>query len=102
MSETPQKSVDKVVLVAPYKDYDKKYGDFSDYNFVPSLVERTGRLTIIHSTDDDGPIARRTEELVTALPTANYIELEGFGHFRIGHNMSSEEFPILLDELTKN
>jgi predicted alpha/beta hydrolase family esterase len=92
-------SVERVVLVAPYRDYDGKYEDFSKYDLDKDLCERIGKVTIINSLDDDAPIQRRTQELITAYPTAKYIELDGYGHFRIGHNMTSQEFPILFDEL---
>lgn len=98
-SDNPS-SVEQIVLVAPYCDYAGKYGDFSNYDLDTSLTERVGKLTIINSLDDDEPIQRRTQELVSAFPTAKLVELNGYGHFRIGHNMTGSEFPELLDELT--
>jgi predicted alpha/beta hydrolase family esterase len=100
LSANEDMTVERVVLVAPYCDYAGKYGDFSNYQLDRNLKERVGRLTIINSLDDDEPIQRRTHELVGALPAAKLVELDGYGHFRIGHNMTGPEFPELLDELT--
>ncbi len=92
--------IDRAVLVAPYHDYAGKYGGFSQYKLDKDIPKRIGSLTIINSLDDDEPIQRRTQELVEAFPAAKLVELEGYGHFRIGHNMTGPEFPVLLDELT--
>lgn len=100
LSANKDTAVERVVLVAPYCDYAGKYGDFSDYALDKNLVERAGALTIINSLDDDGPIQRRTHDLVDAFPAAKLIELDGYGHFRIGHNMTGPEFPELLNELS--
>lgn len=99
LSSNKDVAVERVVLVAPYRDYKDKYGDFSDYILDKNLPERVGRLTVINSLDDDPSIQRRTQELVSTFPTAKLIELDGYGHFRIGHNMTGPEFPVLLDEL---
>lgn len=100
LSSNKEIAVERAVLVAPYHDYKCKYGDFSNYALDKDLPNRIGSLTIINSLDDDEPIQRRTKELVAALPSAKLIELDGYGHFRIGHNMTGPEFPVLLDELT--
>lgn len=99
LSENNKTSVDQLVLVAPYRDYAGKYGEFSKYQVDTSIIERVGRLTILNSLDDDAPILRRTQELMETFPSADLVEVNGFGHFRIGHNMTSEELPQLLDIL---
>ncbi|MDO8336071.1 MAG: alpha/beta hydrolase [Candidatus Saccharibacteria bacterium] len=93
-------TLERAVLVAPYRDYAGKYGDFSNYKLDKDIPKRIGNLTIINSLDDDEPIQRRTQELIEAFPTAKLVEVDGYGHFRIGHNMTGPEFPELLDELT--
>lgn len=99
LSANKQTEVERVVLVAPYHDYAGKYGDFSKYELDKDLPKRIGKITVISSIDDDEPILRRTKDVVAALPTAKHILLDGYGHFRIGHNMTSPEFDVLLDEL---
>lgn len=101
LSENKQIEAERVVLVAPYKDYAVKYGEFSKYVLDHAMVERIGKLTIFNSLDDDEPIQTRAHELVATIDRAELIELDGFGHFRIGHNMQNEEFPQLLAELQK-
>ena len=99
LSEDTDAHVDVVALVAPYCDYDNKYDGFSRYELDPNLAERIGRLIIINSLDDDEPIQRRTRELRATFPSAQYIEFEQHGHFRIGHNMNGPEFPELLEAI---
>ena len=101
LSENNKTSAERVVLVAPYRDYAGKYGEFSQYDLDLNIVKRVGRLTIFNSLDDDALIKTRAHELSATLPEAKVIELDGHGHFRIGHNMQNEEFPQLLEELTK-
>lgn len=102
LSENTEASAERIVLVAPYKDYAGKYGEFSDYELDSDLVKRAGSVTILHSVGDDEPIARRAYELKNVLSGSKLTELSGYGHFRIGHNMPSEEFPILLEELARH
>ncbi len=99
LSSNKNTALERVVLVAPYCDYAGKYGDFSKYTLDRDLAERVGKLTVISSLDDDEAIQRRTHDIVEAFPTARLVELDGYGHFRIGHNMTGPEFPVLLDEL---
>ena len=99
LSENVDVSVERAVLVAPYHDYEGKYENFSRYTLDTQIPKRIGSLTIITSLDDDEPILKRTRQLAGAIPEAEVIELNGLGHFRIGHNMISEEFPALLEIL---
>ncbi|HEY1645480.1 MAG TPA: alpha/beta hydrolase [Candidatus Saccharimonadales bacterium] len=99
LSENREVSTEKVVLVAPYCDYEAKYGDFSQYELDADIAKRTGRITVFYSPDDDPPITRRADELLATIHGSVPMKLEGFGHFRIGHNMLGEEFPQLLQVL---
>lgn len=86
-------------MVAPYRDYNRKYGEFSQYEIDTGIAQRVGKLVIFNSLDDDAPIQTRAQELSVTLPNAKIIELDGFGHFRIGHNMRDEVFHQLFEEL---
>lgn len=99
LSSNKDTTVERVVLVAPYCDYAGKYGDFSNYELDSNLLERVGGLTVINSLDDDEPIQRRTRDLLGVFPVAKLVQLNGYGHFRIGHNMTGPEFPVLLNKL---
>lgn len=100
LSETGA-AVERVALVAPYHDFQRKYGEFSEYSIDKTIMQRVGRMTVINSLDDDQPIQDNVKRLAETLPEANLITLNGFGHFRIGHNMVTEEFPELLEELLR-
>lgn len=100
LSET-QEPVERVALVAPYHDFERKYGNFSDYELDPELAQIVGRVTILNSLDDDPPIQKNVERIMTAIPGVNLITFTNHGHFRLGNNMTSEQFPELLQELSK-
>jgi predicted alpha/beta hydrolase family esterase len=95
LSEDPALNPSALVLVAPWRDKAEKYGDFSEYTLDPSIPERVGRLTIISSLDDSQAIQDNAHLLAEVWPEANLLELDGYGHFMIGNNMSNEEFPEL-------
>jgi predicted alpha/beta hydrolase family esterase len=101
LSEDRKAAAEQVALVAPYKDYAGKYSEFSRYLLDADIASRVGSVVIFNSLDDDEPIQRRAHELASIIPDTELIELEGFGHFRIGHNMQSEEFPQLLEVLQR-
>lgn len=99
LAENESTEVEAVTLVAPYHDFGQKYGDFSQYELDSDIVNRIGKLTIVNSLDDDVPIQKSVQRLTALIPGVHLVELDGFGHFRIGHNMHNEEFPELLEVL---
>ncbi len=99
LSEDTSIQAGHLVLVAPWRDTAEKYGDFSEYTLDPNIIERVGRLTIISSLDDSVDIKDNTKHLNEVYPGGELIELDGYGHFMIGNNMKSEEFPELLTVL---
>lgn len=101
LSENDHVTVERVALVAPYRDEAGKYGNFSDYSLDSSLAERIGRLTIFSSRDDSDAIQRNAHRLAEAVPGTHLIELDGYGHFMIGNNMTGPEFPELYEELSR-
>ncbi len=99
LSEGPELEANRLVMVAPYLDLTGKYGEFSRFEIDPKIAERIGRITIIHSSDDTPDIHKSVEVISTALPAAELVELNGFGHFMIGNAMASPEFPELFDAM---
>jgi predicted alpha/beta hydrolase family esterase len=102
LSEDPESYAKQLVLVAPYHDFERKHGGFSEYVLNPSIAERVARILIVYSTDDDQPILNNVERLKTLLPSADIRKLYRFGHFRIGHNMFREELPELLNVIVED
>ncbi len=99
LSEEERLTVEKVVIVAPWQDVENKYGDFSSYNLNPQIRDRVGRLTIISSIDDSDRIQSNACNLAEAMPWAKSLQLNGYGHFMLGNNMTNVEFPELIAEL---
>lgn len=102
LSENKTIRLRQLILVAPWTDASRKYGDFSDYDLDLTLPNRIGRISIFHSTDDSDAIKSNVAYLKDALPAAHYKEFTKHGHFMIGNNMESAEFPELLEELLQD
>lgn len=100
LSENRDVAVERAVLVAPYHDFARKYGDFSEYDLDADLAVRVGKLTVFNSLDDDPAIQENVQRLTGCLPGIHVVTFTGYGHFRTGYNMPGEEFPELLRELT--
>lgn len=99
LSENRAVAVERVVLVAPWHDIAGKYGEFSKYSLDPELAQRVGRISIFNSLDDSEAIQANVHRLHEELPQSHIVEVNGFGHFMLGNNMTSQEFPELLAEL---
>jgi predicted alpha/beta hydrolase family esterase len=96
LSEDTHITAEHLVLVAPWRDSAEKYGDFSKYTLDSEICERVGRLTIVSSLDDSNAIQSNASRLADILPSADHLKLNGYGHFMIGNNMTSEDFPELM------
>lgn len=99
LSEEPDITPERVVLVAPWHDDRRNYGDFSDYNLDTSIGERIGRLTVFVSSDDRRWIQDYAERIKDTILQTNLVRFQDFGHFMLGNNMQTNEFPELLNEL---
>jgi hypothetical protein len=99
LSEDPSLTPERVVLVAPWTDRGRKYGDFSNFETDRGIGKRVGQLTIITSADDRSDILVNAGLIQSQIPEAGIVQLKGYGHFMIGNNMTGPEFPELIDEL---
>lgn len=99
LSENHDVSLRQLLLLAPWTDDKRKYGEFANYTLDTSLPNRIGRVTIINSLDDSQAIQDNVAKLGDALKPAKLIEFEAHGHFMLGNNMASTTFPELLAEI---
>lgn len=99
LSEHKDVVVDKVVLVAPWLDPDRKVTtDFFEFEIDPHLSSRTKSLTIFHSDNDGKPIQKTVQILKDTVVSYKFKEFHNYGHFT--HNdMATAEFPELLKVL---
>jgi predicted alpha/beta hydrolase family esterase len=97
LSENKDTHAGTVVLVAPWHDRNHEYGkDFFDYEMDPNLSERVGKLAILSSRDDGENIQESVSLIRGAIPGIQHVELDGFGHFMLGNNMTTTELPEIL------
>jgi len=101
LSENKHATPESATLVAPWHDDEGKYGDFSKYKLDVNLGKRIGRIAIFNSLDDSMPIQTNVHRIKKAIPEARLIQLDGYGHFMLGNNMKTQEFPELFEELSK-
>lgn len=99
LSENKDISLQQLLLVAPWADDKRKYGDFSDYTLDLGLPKRVDRITIVSSLDDSQAIQDNVAKLRNAIQPTKLVEFENLGHFMLGNNMTGTTFPELLAEI---
>ena len=98
LSEHPEITVGKVVLVAPWLDPHHTAGAFFDFVIDPHLARRTAGIVIFNSDDDGQDIHTSVQTIQSTIEDVLYREFHNYGHFCFG-DMKTTEFPELRDEL---
>jgi predicted alpha/beta hydrolase family esterase len=94
LSEHPDVTVGRVVLVAPWLDpTGRQAPGFFDFTLDRRVVTRTGGLTLFHSDDDFDDIQVSVGTIRDSLAGLRYREFHGYGHF------ARTTFPELLAAL---
>jgi hypothetical protein len=102
LSENKDATPESTTLVAPWHDNEGKYGDFSNYALDAKLGKRIGKIAVFSSLDDSLAIQVNVSRIKEVIPEAKLIQLNGYGHFMLGNNMTTQEFPELLEELSES
>lgn len=99
LSEHPEITVDKVVLVAPWLNLDHEYDiNFFDFAIDSRLTDRTSKCIIFTSDNDGVSMQQTTRFLKQKLPRATVRTFHNYGHFT-RRSMKTDAFPELLDVL---
>ncbi len=99
LSEHPELSVDKVVLVAPWLNLDHEYDiDFFDFEIDPTIADRVNKLLIFSSDDDGKPMHESEDFIKEKIPSATVRTFHEYGHFTL-RSMKTDAFPELLEAL---
>lgn len=102
LSENKDKTVGKVVLVAPWLNPENNpvsdTADFFKFEIDPSLVSRTTGVTIFNSDNDQETIHKSVQIIRGKVDNITYKEFHEYGHFCLG-DMGTDNFPELVDEL---
>lgn len=100
LSEHPEITVDKVVLVAPWLNLDHEYDtDFFDFDIDAKLTERVNECIIFNSDNDETSVQDSTQYLKEKLPQIVVKDFHNYGHFTL-NSMKTDAFPELLEVLT--
>jgi predicted alpha/beta hydrolase family esterase len=91
--------LDKLVLVAPWLDPQRKYRPEFDFGFRHNLTRRVGSITVFHSSLDDDQALASLDIVQRELPDATYIDIPKYGHYMLGNAMESVEFDELIDSV---
>jgi predicted alpha/beta hydrolase family esterase len=99
LSEHPEISVDKVVLVAPWLNLrHEEKTNFFDFEIDPAIVEHTNNF-IMFSSDNDHPDVQNSVNLLEEkLPNITFKSFHNYGHFCY-RDLKTDEFPELLDTI---
>ncbi len=98
LGETKQK-IDTLVLVAPWKIAESGGAEkgFYDYTIDKTIKERTNKI-VIFTSDDEEPDGKKSAKIFSQALNAKVIELKGHGHYT-QNDMGTTEFPELLKEI---
>jgi len=97
LSENPHICLNKLIMVAPFKDPFLKYGEFLKCKLDKSLSSRVNEIFVFYSVDEDVEGIKETVDLIlTTYPNAVLKQFEKHGHFCLS-DMGTEEFPELLN-----
>jgi predicted alpha/beta hydrolase family esterase len=100
LSEHPEITVDKVVLVAPWLNLDHEYDiDFFNFEVDQKLTDRMNECIIFNSDNDETSVQESTQYLKEKFPQAVLRDFHNYGHFTLG-SMQTDAFPELLQVLT--
>ena len=96
LSEHPNLTVDKVVLVAPWLNVNHEMDtDFFNFEIDQSITGRVNEL-IIFSSDNDGVEMQDSIKLLQEkLPKSKTVDFHEYGHFT-RKSMGTDAFPELL------
>ena len=93
------KSVKKLVLVAPWLDPKKtKTKEFFNFEINSNLTDRIEEIHLFISEDDEDDILESVEIIKKELPSIKMHTYKDKGHFTYGE-MKTDEFPDLLEAL---
>ncbi len=94
--------VGKVVLVAPWINSEREDNITMFENLVidENLINKTSRVTIFSSSNDDQAIKNSIDILKNTIKGTMVLEFKNYGHFCLG-DMKTREFPELLNEILK-
>lgn len=94
--------VGKVVLVAPWinpKSTEPATG-FFDFQVDPNLASKTESLSLFISSDDEQDELNTAKMLEEKVKDIKVLKFTDKGHFCVGFNLKTEEFPELLEVLS--
>ncbi len=92
LSQNKNIKIDKLILVAPWRDLKQEHGDFLQCTLATDLKNRTSEIHVLYSTDEEVHGIKEVSENLRALyPSLTYHEFKNKGHFCLG-DLGTEEF----------
>lgn len=99
LTEHPEITVNKVVLVAPWLNPDHEYDfDFFDFEIDQNIAECITELVVFSSDNDSQDVQDTVKILQEKLPTATIRNFHEYGHFTL-KSMKTDAFPELLEAI---
>ena len=92
--------VDKVILVAPWLDPDRKKTKnfFDDFEIDLNIINRTAGITIFNSDNDQQSVHKTVKLIRQKVKGLTYKEFHNYGHFCF-EDLKTTVFPELLQEI---
>lgn len=102
LGETKRK-IFKLILVAPWKikegssEFEKAFYEFPIDETIKDRVQKI----VMFTADDEAEDGKKGLKMFHEALGGEIINLEGHGHYCLGNNMETEEFPQLIESILK-
>lgn len=91
-----KRAIQRLVMVAPSLDLQRKRGEFSDFTLASDLLDRIGEMHVFYSSDETvAGIKESVDLILQAYPKARLHSFNNMGHFCLAQ-MGTDKFPELL------
>lgn len=94
LNENPNFKFKKLILVAPWLDFDHEFQNFSNFTLNIDIAKQANEVHLICSTDDDTSIIKTTKYIMEKSSKFKYHEYTDKQHFTI--KTTGEKFEDLL------
>ena len=81
LHDNPDVKLEKLVLVAPFIDPSRQYGEFLKFDFNKEALDNVGEVHLFISNDDKEGILQSTEQILTTYPNIITHKYTGLRHF---------------------
>ncbi|MBP5343534.1 MAG: alpha/beta hydrolase [Alphaproteobacteria bacterium] len=81
LQNNPDVKLEKLILVAPWLDPDKEYGNFLDFQMNKAALNNIKKVVLFYSSDDEKEIINSVDQILSFYKNIKVQSFEDKGHF---------------------